>query len=172
MKTKQTLGITLAAMSLLALAAPAHAQHHHGGGMHPGSFHHGHVHGNGHVNFFFGGFGYPFYWGYGGYPYWGPYWGYPYPYPAYPYYGYPASGVYEGRMANPPPRSTNDGAGKDVSMAAHVQRQLASAGYYDGAIDGIVGEETRQAIRDYQRANNLPVNGRINAQLLDAMGRG
>ncbi|HEX4667753.1 MAG TPA: peptidoglycan-binding protein [Chthoniobacterales bacterium] len=162
----------LAVGSLLALAMPAQAQRrgNHGGGNH-GNFHHGHFHNGSRVNFFFGGFGYPFYYGYPYYGYYPYYYGYPYGYPVGgAYYSYDPQGVYEGRMANPP-RRTNDG-GKDYSMAARVQRQLAAAGYYEGEIDGIVGEGTRRAIRNYQRANNLAVDGRINDDLLGAMGLG
>jgi hypothetical protein len=123
------------------------------------------------VNVYFGGF-YP----YGGYGYWGypyGYWGYPYgyvAYPAAPYYSYDPQGVYQGRLANPPPRSSEDA--KDVSMASRVQRQLAARGYYHGAIDGIVGEGTRSAIRRYQRANGLAVDGQIGDDLLESMGLG
>ena len=174
MKTTRALTMILAALGLLALAAPAEAQRRNGGGMNRGNFHHGHprFHHGGHVNVFFGGFGYPFFYGY---PYWGYpyYYGYPYGY-GYPvggYYSYDPQGVYQGRVVNPR-QSTNDGGGKDVSMAARVQRQLASGGYYDGAIDGVVGEGTRRAIRSYKRANGLPVDSRINDQLLDSMGLG
>ena len=186
MRINKTLMTVLAAGSLLALAAiPAQAQRRgggmNGGGMnhggnngnfHNGHFHNGHFHGGSHVNFFFGGFGYPFYYGYpyayGYYPYYGyPYYGYP----GNAYYSYDPQGVYQGRVANPP-RSTNDGGGKDVSMTARVQRKLATTGYYHGEIDGVVGDGTRRAIREYQRANGLPVNGRIGDDLLDAMGLG
>jgi len=182
MKMTRTLTMILAAGSLFALAMPAQAQRrgHHGGGgnfnrgnVHRGNFNHGRFHHGSRVNFFFGGFGYPFYYGYpyayGYYPYYG--YGYPYGYPAGAYYSYDPQGVYEGRVANPS-RRTNDGGGKDYSMATRVQRQLAAAGYYEGAIDGIVGEGTRRAIRSYQRANNMRVDGRIDDQLLDAMGLG
>jgi peptidoglycan hydrolase-like protein with peptidoglycan-binding domain len=33
-----------------------------------------------------------------------------------------------------------------------LQRRLARAGYYNGAIDGIMGSQTRRAIRAYERA--------------------
>ena len=173
MKIFKGLTMILAVAAALALSTPADAQRRHGGG-HPGHFHgghHGHFHHGGHVNFFFGGFGYPYYWGgpyYWGYPY--GYYGYGYPAPAYPYYSYDPQGVYQGRLANPP-RTTNDG-GKDVSMAARVQRHLAETGYYDGEIDGIVGDGTRSAIRRYQRANGLPADGHIDGQLLQSMGLG
>ncbi len=156
---------------LLALATPADAQksgnRHGGGNVNRGHFHHGH-HGGG-FNVFFGGFGYPYYFGAPYYAY--PYYGYPYGYPVGAYYTYDPRGVYQGRVANPQ-QSTNDGGGKDFSMATRVQRQLADAGYYRGAIDGIVGEGTRRAIRNYERANDLPVDGRIDDQLLTSMGLG
>jgi Putative peptidoglycan binding domain len=180
MKLTRTLTMILAAGSLMALAMPAQAQRrgHQGGGgnfnrgnFHHGNFNHSRFNNGSRVNFFFGGFGYPFYYGYpyayGYYPY---YYGYPYGYPVGAYYSYDPRGIYEGRVANPP-RRTNDG-GKDFSMAARVQRQLAVSGYYRGEIDGIVGEGTRRAIRSYQRANDLPVDGRIDDELLNAMGLG
>ena len=57
-------------------------------------------------------------------------------------------------------------------MTARVQRQLAAAGYYRGAIDGISGDGTRRAIRNYERDNGLPVDGQIDNQLLATMGPG
>ena len=177
MKTIRGLMIILTIFGLFSLAAPAEAQrsrgHHGGGGMHPGGGHHGHNHG-GNVNFFVGGFGFPFFYGY---PYWGypAYYGYPYGY-GYGYpggadYGYGSQGVYNGRVVNPQ-NSANDGVGKDYSMAVRVQRELAQAGYYRGAIDGVIGDGTRRAIRNYERDNGLPVDGRIDDQLLATMGIG
>jgi peptidoglycan hydrolase-like protein with peptidoglycan-binding domain len=51
-----------------------------------------------------------------------------------------------------------------------VQHELARAGYYHGAIDGVIGNGTRSAIRAYESANGLPVDGRIDADLLSRMG--
>ena len=186
MKTSRVLTIILATAGLLALAAPAEAQRRGGmggrpggpsmggrpGNFHPGNFHRGHFHGGNRV---FVGFGFPYWGGFWG-PYWGypwGYWGYPYGYyypPPAPYYGGYQQGVYQGRMANPPNR-TNE-SGKDTSMAARVQRQLAIQGYYHGDIDGVVGTGTRNAIRRYQRANGLAVDGEIGGELLQSMGLG
>jgi hypothetical protein len=95
-----------------------------------------------HSNFFFGfGLGYP----YGYYPY---YAGYPY---GYGYYQTPA--YYE-----------------DDSVVAAVQRRLTRAGYYRGPIDGVAGNETRRAIRAYERSHGLRVDGLIDRQLLRTMG--
>src|SRR5262245_4239957 len=177
MKTIRGLTIILAIFGLFTLAAPAEAQRSHGhhGGMHPGGGHHGHNHG-GSVNFFVGGFGFPYFYGapYWGYPYYYGYpygYGYGYGYPGGPDYGYGSQGVYNGRVVNPQ-NSTNDGVGKDYSRAVLVQRELAQAGYYRGAIDGVIGDGTRRAIRNYERDNGLPVDGRIDDQLLATMGIG
>ncbi len=181
MKVTKVVTMIFAVAGLLAFAVPADAQSHgnHGGNWNGnsnwnhgnwnhGNWNHGHWnwHGSG-VNFYFGGYGYPFYFGY---PYWGgyPYYGYPYGYygspPVGAYYSYDPRGVYQGRVAS--------GSAGRGSLAAQVQQQLASAGYYHGEIDGVVGDGTRRAIRNYKRANGMPVNGEINDQLLSAMGLG
>lgn len=169
MKMTKVVAVIFAAAGLMAFAAPVDAQsgRNHGGNPNHGDWHHGDWHHRGRVNVFFGGFGYPF--GFG-YPYWGyPYYGYPpaygYGYPVSAYYSYDPRGVYEGRMAN------RNGGGND-SVAAQVQQQLAAGGYYHGEIDGIIGQATRRAIRNYERDNNLPVDGRIDNRLLATMGHG
>ena len=92
---------------------------------------------------FFDTFGFPFF-----YPY--PYYGY---YP-YDYYGY------------------NDYGYGNTNTVVEVQRGLARAGYYHGAIDGIMGPQTRRAIRAYERDHNMPAYGLIGRQLLTTMGLG
>jgi len=42
-----------------------------------------------------------------------------------------------------------------------IQSALKNAGYYDGSIDGKLGRKTRKAVRSFQKANNLPVDGRV-----------
>lgn len=93
-------------------------------------------------------FGFPFF------PYWYGY--YPYGYYPYGYYYY-----------NPPVYSGTYGTG---SVVVEVQRRLARAGYYHGAIDGIVGPRTRVAIRAYERTHGLRVDGVISRQLMATMG--
>jgi hypothetical protein len=56
------------------------------------------------------------------------------------------------------------------SIAQQVQQELAAGGFYRGAIDGVIGNGTRQAIRAYERANGLRVDGRIDNELLRSMG--
>jgi peptidoglycan hydrolase-like protein with peptidoglycan-binding domain len=42
-----------------------------------------------------------------------------------------------------------------------IQAALKNAGYYQGVIDGKIGRKSRQAIRDFQKANNLSVDGKV-----------
>src|SRR5438874_10653962 len=85
-----------------------------------------------------------------GFPFFYPY---PYYYP-YDYYGY------------------NDSRYDYGNTVVEVQRRLARAGYYHGAIDGIMGPQTRRAIRAYERDRNMPAYGVIDRQLLATMGLG
>jgi Putative peptidoglycan binding domain len=127
----------------------------HGGNHWGHGGHHGHHWRSG---IYFGGFGYPYYDGF--YPYGG--YGYPY-YGSTAYYnGYYDGRVYNGRLA--------DSSGG--SVVADVQQELARSGYYRGAIDGVIGSQTRGAIRAYERRNGLRVDGRIDSELLDSLGVG
>ena len=47
-----------------------------------------------------------------------------------------------------------------------AQAALAKAGYYKGETNGALDKKTRKAIRAYQKANNLPVTGRLDDELL------
>src|SRR5437667_4921308 len=80
---------------------------------------------------FIGDFGFPWWWGWG----WGPWsgWGWGYP---YGYYGGYGSGYGYGDRSG--------------SRGAELQSRLARAGYYHGALDGIMGHATRRAIRAYE----------------------
>src|SRR5439155_12513285 len=46
-----------------------------------------------------------------------------------------------------------------MAMDPRLQRRLARAGYYHGAIDGIMGPATRRAIRAYERTHNQRAYG-------------
>lgn len=90
------------------------------------------------------------------------------PYYCYYPYGYPfwgSSFYFSGYRPAYAVRGTG-------SIVVDVQQELARAGYYRGAIDGVLGDGTRRAIRRYESANGLPVDGRIDADLLATMGVG
>jgi len=108
--------------------------------VHDRFFHH-------HNRFFFGfdfvAFGFPDWW----YPYdW-------YPYDYYDYSDY--SPVYDYRYW--------------YGLATAVQSELTARGYYHGQINGMIGSDSRQAIRAFQQAHGLPVTGSIDPGLLKAL---
>jgi len=124
---------------------------------------------------------YPYYYGYGYYPYgYYPYGYYPYAYPYGGYngdvyqggaaYDYGDDATYSDDTASYSGRRHGRGSATNSSVVAQVQRSLAQEGYYKGAIDGDMGPRTHYAIRAYQRAHNLPVDGVINDRLLAGMG--
>lgn len=67
------------------------------------------------------------------------------------------------------PQTTYYDTGGQVSVS-DVQQALANEGYYNGAIDGISGRHTTDAIINFQRDHNLAATGEINSALIDALG--
>ncbi|MGH9454617.1 MAG: peptidoglycan-binding protein [Terriglobia bacterium] len=72
--------------------------------------------------------------------------------------------------------AANPGAGK-VTMSPHqnikkAQESLRDKGYYTGRIDGLMGQQTRTAIRKYQKSEDQAVTGRLDAQTAGKLGVG
>jgi peptidoglycan hydrolase-like protein with peptidoglycan-binding domain len=91
------------------------------------------------------------------------------------------------RDENPPPRAeaseermTGERGGEEsdayraptAAVIRDAQKKLESMGYRPGPPDGIAGPQTRDAVRAFQRANQLPVNGRLDEQTLERLGMG
>ncbi|MDD5465051.1 MAG: peptidoglycan-binding protein [Candidatus Omnitrophica bacterium] len=53
------------------------------------------------------------------------------------------------------------GEAKQQADARQIQTALKNAGYYQGTVDGKLGKKTRRAVREFQKANNLPVDGKV-----------
>jgi len=128
---------------------------------------HGHFH-HGHVFVFIEGFWwgldpgfYPYY-AYGNYPY-DDYGyattGYPYDYYEYSPYNYDDEQGY----------APSDQDANNATVSA-VQSKLAKLGYYRGAIDGVVGDETQAALARYQEKHDLSVTGTLTAATLQSLG--
>jgi len=130
---------------------------------------HAHFH-NGNVFVFISGFWYGFYpwdyYGYGSYPY--DYYGYP-----YDYYnsGYPDDyyNQYPDNYNDQPAYGDSDPYANNVTVSA-VQSELAKLGYYNGAIDGALGDQTEAAIAHYQEDHDLSVTGTLTAATLQSLG--
>lgn len=67
------------------------------------------------------------------------------------------------------PFYTNPGYSRaDVS---DVQYDLRRAGFYNGRIDGVWGQQTRKAVLDFQRAHGYTANGILTQVQLDRLNR-
>jgi hypothetical protein len=101
------------------------------------------------VTFVAGGWG-PWYWDGG---YWFPAWGY---YPGFtfvfdrPIYAY----------ANLPPDQ----------VVVNVQEALQDQGYYRGEVDGQLGQQTRDALQQYQQEHSLEVTAAIDEPTVQSLG--
>ncbi len=62
--------------------------------------------------------------------------------------------------------------GTNLSRASvqAVQTRLHDLNFYDGAIDGIWGGDTQQAIERFQQGRGLQVNGQLNPATVTALG--
>jgi peptidoglycan hydrolase-like protein with peptidoglycan-binding domain len=52
---------------------------------------------------------------------------------------------------NPQPRPADAPARNVTDLIQNIQRELSVRGYYNGAVDGVQGPRTEQAIRDFQK---------------------
>ncbi len=72
-----------------------------------------------------------------------------------------------GTLQESPRRGAATSAGSEVrDLVLSVQRELQVRGYYDGALDGIAGPNTRAAVRAFQRDAGFPVTGEVDERLL------
>jgi membrane-bound lytic murein transglycosylase B len=56
-------------------------------------------------------------------------------------------------------------------QAQKIQELLAARGYDPGPVDGIIGSQTRQAIKEFQRTAKLPPDGYPTPELLEILGK-
>ena len=56
------------------------------------------------------------------------------------------------------------------SEVTSIQNALKKQGYYTGAVDGIFGSKTLAAVKNFQRAKGLTVDGIVGPQTLKALG--
>ncbi len=60
--------------------------------------------------------------------------------------------------------------GSTGSEVSEIQTRLKKWGYYNGAVDGIFGTATRNAVMEFQKSNGLKVDGVVGSQTLEALG--
>ncbi len=60
--------------------------------------------------------------------------------------------------------------GSRGSTVKTIQQKLKNWGYYNGSVDGIFGAKTKEAVKYFQRKNNLAVDGIVGNKTLQALG--
>lgn len=56
------------------------------------------------------------------------------------------------------------------NIIMRVQLTLQFEGYYDGEIDGIMGDKTRAAVKKYKEAHGIDSKNFLDAKTLNEMG--
>ena len=67
-------------------------------------------------------------------------------------------------------QSNGQSMSKSSSKVREVQEALKSEGHDPGPIDGVMGPRTQQALRQYQRQENLNETGRLDQETLNKLG--
>ena len=60
--------------------------------------------------------------------------------------------------------------GSSGQTVSEIQKRLKAWGYYSGAVDGLYGSRTEEAVRYFQRKNGLSADGQAGDQTLAALG--
>lgn len=81
-----------------------------------------------------------------------------------------SSGTMSRDNASSPGMMRGQKAGK--ANVRQVQEALKAQGHDPGPIDGMMGPQTQQALRDYQRSQNLTETGRLDQQTAEKLGVG
>src|SRR5690554_5021874 len=69
-----------------------------------------------------------------------------------------------GAQATPQQQQQQQQQKYSATQIREIQQSLKDQGFDPGPVDGIMGERTRQALREFQRQNNLEVTGDIDEQ--------
>ena len=67
-------------------------------------------------------------------------------------------------------QSNGQSTSQSSSQVRRVQEALKSEGHDPGPIDGVMGPRTQQALRQYQRQENLKETGRLDQDTMNKLG--
>ncbi len=67
-------------------------------------------------------------------------------------------------------KGDNAAATTRVPTGLQIQKALKAAGFYKGDVDGKIGTQTKKAIRDFQKANNLTADGKVGPKTWSLLG--
>jgi peptidoglycan hydrolase-like protein with peptidoglycan-binding domain len=77
----------------------------------------------------------------------------------------PALFVEEVKLEQLPPPGPYKPTSKEIQMA------LKNAGFYAGVVDGKIGPQSKKAITDFQKANNLQADGKVGPKTWMVLGK-
>ena len=66
--------------------------------------------------------------------------------------------------------SSGSRAGGSSTQIRQLQEQLKAQGHDPGPIDGVMGPRTQQALKDYQKDQNISASGRLDSQTRQKLG--
>lgn len=78
-----------------------------------------------------------------------------------------SSGSSQSQMSSQSPQAESSISHNQMKQ---VQEKLKSEGLYKGQVDGIDGPQTKQALEQYQKQQNLQQTGSLDHQTLDKLG--
>lgn len=74
-----------------------------------------------------------------------------------------------GIAPTPQPTSAPSAPPQVKPSTKEIQQALKNAGFYQGALDGKIGPQTREAIREFQRVHGLKIDGVVGKQTWAAL---
>jgi peptidoglycan hydrolase-like protein with peptidoglycan-binding domain len=67
-------------------------------------------------------------------------------------------------------QQSSAGAGADPATVRQAQERLTSEGFNPGPVDGRLGQQTRQGLKDFQQSRGLEPSGQLDAETIAALG--
>jgi peptidoglycan hydrolase-like protein with peptidoglycan-binding domain len=67
-------------------------------------------------------------------------------------------------------KSSSVGAAADPETVRQAQQRLMSEGFDPGGVDGRLGQQTRQGLKDFQESKGLEPSGQLDPQTIAALG--
>jgi hypothetical protein len=85
--------------------------------------------------------------------------------------GAPAAGTAAPAAAPAPPRQAAAPAAPGQANVLGIQKALQKLGFDPGSLDGVMGPPTQAAVKKFQQANGLPVDGVVDSRTQAALAR-
>ena len=67
-------------------------------------------------------------------------------------------------------QQSSAGASAQSATVRQAQEKLMSEGFNPGAVDGRLGQQTRQGLKDFQQSRGLEPSGQLDPQTIAALG--